>query len=70
MSGSSGNDQRSIVDVESAAFRVAKAFREEWLAAHPGPDCFRRPGHIRLGEADDEPRPISLTLNALDRSLP
>lgn len=57
--------EKSVVDLESAAFRVAKAMREQWLAATPGADEYRRPGPIRfLGQSEDS-RPLTLTLNAL-----
>ncbi len=59
--------ERSIVDTDSTAFRVAKVCREDWLAAHPGADAYRQPGPIRLTEEDDEARPMTLTLNALGR---
>jgi pyrophosphate--fructose-6-phosphate 1-phosphotransferase len=62
--------ERSVVDTEGTAFRVAKAHREEWLAAHSGPDRYRRPGAIQLGGPDgatQEPRPVTLTLNAFGR---
>jgi len=57
--------EKSLVDLESAAFRVVKAKREEWLAARTGDDEYRRPGPIRfLGQSEDN-RPLTLTLNAL-----
>ncbi len=57
--------EKSIVDVNSTAFRVVKAYREKWLAATPGPDQYRRPGAIRLASSGEEDRPISLLLNAI-----
>jgi diphosphate-dependent phosphofructokinase len=60
--------EKSLVDLESTAFRVVQAKREEWLAAVPGEDEFRRPGPIRfLGRSEDS-RPLTLTLNALAKT--
>jgi len=58
--------EKSIVDINSAAFKVVKAFREKWLAAAPGEDNYRRPGPIRFTGKSEEDRPITLVLNALD----
>ncbi len=58
--------EKSLVDVNSASFRVIKAFREKWLAAVPGEDNYRRPGPIRFTGKSEEDRPITLVLNALD----
>jgi len=60
--------EKSIVDVNSASFRIVKALREKWLAAVPGEDNYRRPGPIRFTGKSEEDRPITLVLNALDRS--
>jgi pyrophosphate--fructose-6-phosphate 1-phosphotransferase len=57
--------EKSIVDVNSPAFQVAKAHREKWLAACPGDDQFRRPGQILLDKMYEEDRPITLMLNAI-----
>jgi pyrophosphate--fructose-6-phosphate 1-phosphotransferase len=57
--------EKSIVDVDSIAFKVTQAFREKWLAAIPGEDNFRRPGPIRFTGKSEEERPITLELNAL-----
>ncbi len=58
--------EKSLVDVDSASFRVVKAFREKWLAASPAADNYRRPGPIRFAGKSEEDRPITLVLNALD----
>jgi len=58
--------EKSLVDVNSVAFRVAKAFREKWLAVVPGDDDYRRPGPIRFTGKNTEDRPITLVLNALE----
>ena len=60
--------EKSLVDVNSASFRVVKAFREKWLAAAPGEDSYRRPGPIRFAGKSEEDRPITLVLNALDNA--
>ncbi len=62
--------EKSIVDVNSVSFKVVKALREKWLAAEPGDDDYRRPGPIRFDGEGEEDRPITLVLNALDRSSP
>ena len=59
--------EKSVVDINSNAFRVAKASRENWLAAVPGEDNFRKPGPIRFNGKSEEDRPITLTLNAVGR---
>jgi len=57
--------EKSLVDVNSASFRIVKACREKWLAAIPGDDNYRRPGPIRFTGKSEEDRPITLVLNAL-----
>ncbi len=57
--------EKSIVDINSVAFRVVKALREKWLAAGPGEDNYRKPGPIRFTGKSEEDRPITLVLNAL-----
>jgi pyrophosphate--fructose-6-phosphate 1-phosphotransferase len=57
--------EKSIVDIHSNAFRVVKACRENWLAAVPGEDNFRKPGPIRFAGTSEEDRPITLALNAI-----
>lgn len=61
--------ERTVVNVSDTAFRVAKAFREDWLAARPGPDNYRRPGPIRFTGKSEEDRPITLVLNAIGREI-
>jgi pyrophosphate--fructose-6-phosphate 1-phosphotransferase len=58
--------ERSVVDVESNAFRVVKAMREKWLAAHSGGDDFRRPAPVQLLGSGEEDRPLTLLLNSID----
>ena len=57
--------EKSIVDINSPAFKVLKAFEEKWLAAEPGEDHYRRPGPVRFTGKSEEDRPITLVLNAL-----
>ena len=61
--------EKSIVDVDLAAFQVAKASREKWLAAENGEDNYRRPDAIRLTDISDADMPLSLRLNALNGDL-
>jgi pyrophosphate--fructose-6-phosphate 1-phosphotransferase len=57
--------EKSLVDTKSLAFRIVKACREEWLAATPGEDHYRRPAPILFdGQSEDE-RPLTLELNRL-----
>ncbi|MBN1842300.1 MAG: 6-phosphofructokinase [Deltaproteobacteria bacterium] len=60
--------EKSVVDVNSPAFRVVKAFRDKWLGAIPEEDNYRRPGPIRFAGKSEEERPITLLLNALGSS--
>jgi pyrophosphate--fructose-6-phosphate 1-phosphotransferase len=57
--------EKSLVDVNSAAFRVVKALRDKWLAAEPGADQYRKPGPIRFTGKSEEDKPITLVLNAI-----
>ncbi len=57
--------EKSVVELDSVAFRVVQAYREKWLAAQPGPDNYRRPGPIRFTGKSEEDRPLTLVLNAL-----
>ncbi len=57
--------EKSVVDVNSVAFKVVKALRDKWLAASPGEDEFRKPGPIRFAGKGEEDRPITLVLNAV-----
>ncbi len=57
--------EKSVVEVDSNAFRVVKAMREKWLAAEPGDDDFRRPAPIQISGGGEEDRPLTLKLNAI-----
>jgi len=59
--------EKCLVDVNSPAFRVVKAYREKWLAAVSGSDDYRLPGPINFAGASEETRPITLVLNDLGR---
>ena len=60
--------EKSIVDVNSVAFRVVQAQREKWLAATLEEDHYRSPGPIRFTGKSEEDRPITLELNAIEIS--
>ncbi len=55
--------EKSLVDVRSPAFLVAKALREKWLAAIPGDDDYRIPEPVHFTGNVDDDRPITLRLN-------
>ena len=57
--------EKSLVDIESTAFKVVKALRQKWLAAEPGEDNYRKPGPVRFAGRSEEDRPITLKLNAI-----
>ena len=57
--------EKSIVDLNSNAFRVFKSLREEWLAAQSNQDRYRRPGPVRFSGNAEEDRPITLVLNSI-----
>jgi len=57
--------EKSVVDINSIAFKTVKEFRELWLSASPGEDPYRNPGPIRFTGKSEEDRPITLVLNAL-----
>ncbi|MBL0714486.1 MAG: 6-phosphofructokinase [Desulfosarcina sp.] len=57
--------EKSLVDTNSVAFRVVRACREDWLAATPGEDNYRRPASIRFDGKSEDERPLTLELNAL-----
>ena len=58
--------EKSLVDVNSPAFRVVKGLREDWLAATPAEDNYRRSGPVSFLNPGEEDRPITLRLNALE----
>ncbi|MDP2646765.1 MAG: 6-phosphofructokinase [Desulfobacterales bacterium] len=60
--------EKSLVDLDSPAFRIFEAFREKWLAADAAADNYRRPGPVRFAGKSEEDRPITLVLNALGLS--
>ncbi|MBR9985053.1 MAG: 6-phosphofructokinase [Desulfosarcina sp.] len=61
--------EKSVVDLNSPAFRIVKAYREKWLAATPGDDHYRHPGPIRFTGSSTEDRPITLKLNSVNNKL-
>ena len=58
--------EKTLVDINSNAFKVVEALREKWLAAQPGPDQYRKPGPIRFDGPSEENRPLTLQLNGLE----
>lgn len=61
--------EKSLVDVRSPAFLVAKAMREKWLSANPGDDDYRIPEPVHFTGNVDDDRPITLLLNDLGSGL-
>ncbi|MBU0972701.1 MAG: 6-phosphofructokinase [Proteobacteria bacterium] len=57
--------EKSLVDLNSNAFRAYKALREKWVAADLGPDHYRQPGPVRFSGETEEDRPITLVLNSI-----
>ncbi|WP_300668567.1 6-phosphofructokinase [Desulfoluna sp.] len=57
--------EKSVVELDSNAFRLVKAMRDNWMAASPGPDRYRKPGAIRFKGDLEEDKPMTLCLNAL-----
>jgi pyrophosphate--fructose-6-phosphate 1-phosphotransferase len=57
--------EKSVVDIESPAFRVVEALREKWLAAHPGPDDYRIPASFYHQCSTEEDRPLTLLINSM-----
>lgn len=57
--------EKSLVDLNSNAFRVFKALREEWLATESNQDRYRRPGPVMFTGKTEEDRPITLMLNSI-----
>ena len=55
--------EKSLVDVNSPSFLVAKALREKWLSATPGYDDYRIPEPVHFTGNVDDDRPITLLLN-------
>lgn len=60
--------EKSIVDLESNAFRIVKALRSDWLAAGPGEDHYRKPGPLRFTGKSEEERPMTLVLNSIGKN--
>ncbi len=58
--------EKSVVELDSNAFKIVKHMRDTWLSAVPGPDHFRKPGPIRFTGKSEEERPITLVLNAIE----
>ncbi len=57
--------EKSVVELDSNAFKIIKEMRDEWLAAVPGEDHYRKPGPLRFTGKSEEERPMTLVLNAV-----
>jgi diphosphate-dependent phosphofructokinase len=58
--------EKSIVDVNSVAFRVVKALREQWLSTVTEDECYRNPGpNVLMGDTVED-RPLTLKLNSMN----
>ncbi len=57
--------EKSLVDLNSNAFRVFKTLRDEWRAAESNPDRYRRPGPVRFTGNTEDDSPIMLRLNSI-----
>ena len=57
--------EKSLIDLDSNAFRIFKALRNGWLAAESNQDRYRRPGPVRFTGSAEEDRPITLMLNSI-----
>ncbi|MBU1193873.1 MAG: 6-phosphofructokinase [Proteobacteria bacterium] len=60
--------EKSLVDLNSNAFKVFKAVREQWLAAESNQDRYRKPGPVMFSDRTEEDRPITLMLNSISVS--
>ncbi len=58
--------EKSIVNLESNAFKIVRHMRDTWLAAGPGPDHYRKPGPLRFTGKSEEERPMTLVLNSIE----
>ncbi len=57
--------EKSVVELDSNAFRIIKGMRDTWLAAEPGGDHYRKPGPLRFTGKSEEERPMTLVLNSI-----
>ena len=57
--------EKSVVDLQSNAFRVFKALRRDWLALKSSQNRYRRPGSTLFTKTTENDRPIILTLNGI-----
>ncbi len=57
--------EKSVVDLQSNAFRVFKELREQWLAVESSQNRYRRPGTAVFSKNTEDERPITLTLNSI-----
>ncbi|MFP4474033.1 MAG: 6-phosphofructokinase [Desulfatibacillaceae bacterium] len=59
--------ERTVVDLNSAAFKIVEANREKWLAAKPRTSEYRRPVPIHHATTYEHERPITLILNSVGK---
>jgi len=57
--------EKSLVGLDSNAFRIFKTVRKGWLAMESNQDRYRRPGPVRFTGSSEEDRPITLMLNSI-----
>ncbi|SDT99018.1 6-phosphofructokinase [Desulfobacula phenolica] len=57
--------EKSLVDLNSNAFRVFKTLRDKWQAAESNQDRYRRPGPVRFTGNTEDDSPIMLRLNSI-----
>lgn len=57
--------EKSLVGLDSNAFRIFKAVRKGWLAMESNQDRYRHPGPVRFSGSSEEDRPITLMLNSI-----
>ncbi len=57
--------EKSLVDLDSNAFKIFRALRDEWMAHDSASDRYRRPGPVRFSKDSEEDRPITLLLNSI-----
>jgi len=61
--------EKALVDLDSNAFKVFQALRDDWMAQDSKPDRYRRPGPVRFTGNTEEDTPITLTLNSIKNSV-
>ncbi len=57
--------EKTLIDLNSNAFRVFKALRKDWQATDSDQDRYRRPGQVNFAKITEHDKPITLTLNSI-----